>query len=332
MLEHGGRLLAASRHYAIPPDGWLDLSTGIAPWPYPAPAIPASAWQRLPEDDDGLREAACAYYAAAHVTHILPLAGSQAAILALPRLRVPGTVAVLAPTYGEYAPAWRAAGHRVAECMADELLRQAADVIMLANPNNPDGMRFACDELLAAAQGLAKRGGWLIVDEAFADVDAVDSLAAVAGTAQAENVIVLRSLGKFFGLAGARVGFCIAAPALLARLKEMLGPWPIAHPSRCIAKVGLGDTAWQVAQNGKLRTARARLAQLLTAHGLPPAADTALFAYVPCAAAAALHEFLAWRGILVRCFAEPAALRFGLPATENDWMRLACALAGWGSK
>ena len=265
MLEHGGRLRLASQRYGIALHEWVDLSTGIAPWPYPVPEIPLSVWQRLPEDDDDLLDVARAYYGA---KNLLAVNGSQAAIMALPRLRAPGVVAVLAPSYGEYAPAWRAAGHQVIECVAEDLQQQdgeAIDVMVLASPNNPDGRYFSRAALLALAQRLSESNGWLIVDEAFADVDSENSLANIAGMAGAENVIVLRSLGKFFGLAGARVGFCVAAPNVLSRLQGVLGPWPLAHPSRFIAKFGLGDTAWQAAQRQRLYAASGRLVTLLTA-------------------------------------------------------------------
>lgn len=329
MLEHGGGLRVASRRYGIALEDWIDLSTGIAPWPYPMPAIPPEVWQRLPEDDDGLLDAARDYYGSAQ---LMPLNGSQAAILALPRVFAPRKVAVLAPSYSEYAPAWCAVGHEVCECAADEILHSAAGVIMLANPNNPDGMRFARRDLLAAAERLRAGRRWLIVDEAFADADDDHTLVQLAGTQDAPNLIVLRSLGKFFGLAGARVGFCAARPEMFTRLGRQLGPWPLAHPSRFVAKVALGDTAWQVAQQGKLREASARLAQLLAVHDLVPCGGTALFQYVHYDRAAALHEFLAQRGILVRCFAVPAALRFGLPENEIAWMRFAGTLTEWRKK
>lgn len=329
MLEHGGGLRAASRRYGIALEDWIDLSTGIAPWPYPVPAIPPEVWQRLPEDDDGLLEAARGYYGS---DRLMPLSGSQMAILALPRVFAPRTVAVLAPSYSEYAPSWRAVGHEVCECAADGILHSAADVIMLANPNNPDGTRFARRDLLAAAERLRAGRRWLIVDEAFADADDEHSLVQLAGTRDAPNLIVLRSLGKFFGLAGARVGFCVARPEMFTRLGRQLGPWPLGNPARFIAKVGLGDTAWQIAQQGKLREASARLAQRLAGHGLAPCGGTALFQYLKHADAAALHEFLAQRGILVRHFSEPSALRFGLPENETAWARLADALTEWRNK
>lgn len=327
MLEHGGKLLAASQAFGVPFADWIDLSTGIAPMTYPIPDIPVSVWQRLPEEDDGLHAAACAYYGA---QNLLAVNGSQAAIMALPRLRSPGRVVVLFPSYGEYAPAWAAAGHEVIECTAQDVLQQKADVILLANPNNPDGQIFSREALLAAAERLAQRQGWLVVDEAFADVDAENSLSAMAGTGAAKNVIVLRSLGKFFGLAGARIGFCIAANDVVHRLQEMLGPWPLANPARFVAKVGLGDTAWQINQRAHLRHASARLAALLRCYGLAPGGGTALFQYVPChegvGQAATLYDHFAQHGILVRRFTQPAALRFGLPDSEAAWARLEAAL------
>ena len=119
MLEHGGRLQQASRRYGIPVTDWLDLSTGISPFAWPVPSIPATVWHRLPEDDDGLVEVARDFYGAPHV---LPVAGSQAAIQALPWLRTRSRVGVAEPAYAEHAHAWRRAGHEVLGCNARELL------------------------------------------------------------------------------------------------------------------------------------------------------------------------------------------------------------------
>ncbi len=326
MLEHGGRLRDAARHWDIPLADWLDLSTGIAPWLYPV-VISDAAWQRLPEDNDGLEAAAIRYYG--HPAP-LPLPGSQAAILWLPRLFSPGIAVLPAPTYGEYAPAWHAAGHAVREVAAADLDGAAAeaDVVMLANPNNPTGVQREAVDLRALAAKLAARGGWLVVDEAFADAAEDNTLAAEAGTTL-PNLMVLRSLGKFFGLAGARVGFLCAAPALSARLAESLGPWTVAHPSRQAAAQALADTAWQAVQRQRLAAASQRLGELLAQHGLPSVDGGLLFRYAPTPRAAALRDFLARRGILVRLFATPAALRVGLPANDADWQRLDAALTEW---
>jgi cobalamin biosynthetic protein CobC len=320
MLEHGGKRLAAVARYGIEKDNWLDLSTGIHPAGWPVPAIPAPVWQRLPETEDGLLDAAAAYYGC---SDILPVAGSQAAIQALPRLRAASRVGVPHPVYAEHAHAWRAAGHAVVAWDVSHNI-DALDVLVLVRPNNPSGQTYSRAELLDWHARLATRGGWLVVDEAFIDATPEVSLAA---DCPRDGLIVLRSLGKFFGLAGARVGFVLAEPALLVALNTLLGPWAVSAPSRWVAHAALADTAWQQAARAALPAASARLAALLGDHGLAPAGGTALFQWVRTADAADWHERLARQGILTRLFDDPPSLRFGLPHHESDWARLAAALA-----
>lgn len=308
MLEHGGRLGAAARRFGIPRADWLDLSTGIAPWPYPLPAVHAEVWQRLPEEDDGLEDAARNCYGA---RHLLALPGSQAAILALPQLFPPGRIALPLPIYNEHPAAWQAAGHTLVAWEAP------SDYAVLCNPNNPTGQRFSRAALLDRARQVRL----LVVDEAFIDAEPAESLAGC----DEGNIVVLRSLGKFFGLAGARAGFAFAAPALRESLRAALGPWAVSHPARWAARLALADTVWQAAQRERLITASRRLAALLEAHGLANT-GTALFRYAPTPRAAAFCEALARRAILVRRFDHPPALRFGLPGDEAGWQRLANAL------
>jgi len=330
-------LRAAARQWDIPLAQWLDLSTGIAPWSYPVPPIPLECWQRLPEDEDDLLPVARAYYGS---ERLIALPGSQAAILTLPRLRPPGTVAILDPAYGEYAPAWRAADHEVIGFSAEALgpianNAEQVKVVMVANPNNPDGTHFAAADLLAAAATLQKRQGWLIVDEAFADAEPEQSLAAVAGGPDAPNLIVLRSLGKFFGLAGARVGFAIAQPDLLQALQEAIGPWAISHPARFVACQALTNREWQAQQQTRLRGASERLAALLQTSGLlgegARLSGTALFQTLFTSHAEALFLNLARQGILIRHFPQWQAVRFGLPGAETEWERLQWALTASAS-
>lgn len=324
MLEHGGGVRAAVSRYGIALPDWLDVSTGINPHGWPVPAIPATVWQRLPEADDGLENAAAAYYRTAYV---LPVAGSQAAIQSLPLLRGPDLVGVVGPTYAEHARAWRRAGHRVESVAAVELdgALDRLNVVVVVNPNNPTGVRYSSEVLLGWRKRLAARGGWLVVDEAFMDATPAESLAGQAGL---PGLIVLRSLGKFFGLAGARVGFVLAEPVLLARLAERLGPWPLANASRWLASRALGDRDWQREARTRLANASQRLAHLLEEHGFAVAGGTALFQWAPVAAADFWQDALARQGILVRCFADPPSLRFGLPGLESAWQRLEQALAG----
>lgn len=322
MLEHGGRLLRAARHYGIPASDWLDLSTGISPFAWPVPPIPAAAWHRLPEDDDGLIDIARDYYGA---PHLLPVAGTQAAIQALPQLRPRSRVGVIAPGYAEHAHAWRREGHAVVTLSADALMasQERFDVIVLIHPNNPGGDRFDPADLLALHASLSARGGWLVVDEAFIDVEPAQSLCAHA---HRDGLVVLRSVGKFFGLAGARAGFVCAAPPLLDALRERLGPWTLGGPTRHVLRAALADAAWQAKAREWLRMSGQRLRTTLVAGGIAPTAGCAFFQWWRHPDAHALHEALATRGILVRRFEDPVSLRFGLPSDDDGFARLDAAL------
>lgn len=327
-LEHGGRLQAAARRYAIAEADWLDLSSGIAPWPWPVPAIPLRAWARLPETEDGLEAAARAFYGA---SSLLPVAGSQAAIQLLPRLRPGGEVGVLSPCYAEHARAWRQAGHRVQELDQAQLEGRLdqLDVLVLVNPNNPSGRLLAPAQLLDWHARLVRRGAWLVVDEAFMDCTPEFSLAALS---ERPGLIVLRSFGKFFGLAGARLGFVLAEAELLARLADQLGPWTLSGPARWVGRVCLDDRAGQARQRERATAASRRLRDLLERHGLRPDGGCVLFQWLRHDRAATLQDALARRGILLRLFTQPASLRFGLPPDETGWRRLDAALQAYSQE
>lgn len=319
MLEHGGRLRRAAADYGIAPGDWLDLSTGINPHGYPVPPVPADAWQRLPEDDDGLEAAAADYYGSAE---LLAVAGSQPAIQALPAVLRGERVSLLAPSYAEHAHAWRDR-HASAVCAdAIDAALAHSDILVLVQPNNPTGVHFGRDRLLDWHARLARRGGWLVVDEAFIDTTPAHSLTPLAGM---KGLVVLRSVGKFFGLAGARVGFVFAPAEVRTALADRLGPWTLAGPARWAARHALADTDWQAQTRTTLHSAGERLQALLAAHGLQ-ARGPALFKHVVTPDAPRLHAAFARRGILLRLFETPAALRFGLPHDEAGWVRLAAAL------
>ncbi len=323
MLEHGGRLLQAVQRYGLPRERWLDLSTGINPIAWQGAPLPLASWNRLPEDEDGLLEAAESYYGA---PKLLPISGSQAAIQTLPRLRARSRVGVPTLGYNEHAHRWRQAGHEVVpfaiehfSAAVDEL-----DVLVVPNPNNPTGERVAPAQLLEWHARLSARGGWLVVDEAFADSTPETS---VARFTDRDGLIVLRSLGKFFGLAGARVGFVLCTGTLLGQLAEWLGPWAVSGPSRLVARAALGDRAWQEEARQRLRRDSRQLAETLTRHGLPPDGGCGLFQWVRAPDAMGIHEALARQGVLTRHFGAVPSLRLGLPATAQDWERLETALA-----
>ncbi|MCS0585476.1 threonine-phosphate decarboxylase CobD [Massilia pinisoli] len=327
MLEHGGNLRAAQARYGG--TDWIDLSTGINPHGYRAPAPSAEAWHRLPEPDQDLVRAACDYYGA---PQLLPVAGTQAAIQALPRLRAelagPARVTVAAPSYAEHAHHWGRHGHALREVAYDALddAVAASDVLVVVNPNNPTGATVAPERLLDWAALLAARGGWLVVDEAFGDTAPRRS---VAGHVGQPGLIVLRSVGKFFGLAGLRLGFVGAQEPLLAALDDLLGPWAVSGPAQEIAIAALRDRGWQQATQARLARDGARMRALLADHGID-ARGTPLFHWWAAPRADDFHQHMARHAIWVRLFPDAArGIRVGLPGSESAWLRIEQALREW---
>lgn len=328
MLEHGGNLQEAIKRFGGVAEDWLDLSTGINPHGYPAPALAPHAWHRLPDSHAELLAAARSYYGA---PRLLAVAGTQAAIQALPRLRPSSRVVVAAPSYAEHALHWGRHGHQLRQIPYAELEGAAddCDVLVVCNPNNPTGATLSPASLLAWAAQLAERGGWLIVDEAFADMAPHGS---VAPYSDRPGLIVLRSIGKFFGLAGLRLGFVAARASLLAQLADLLGPWTVSGPAQQIGCVALRDAAWQASMREHLQTAAGRLQTLLQAQGIA-ASGCALFQWWPERQAEAFWRFMAERRIWVRLFPQAAhGIRLGLPADDAGWQRLARALPDWNHR
>jgi len=326
-LPHGGDLDRARRRYPEVRD-WVDLSTGINPWPYPVDALAPVLWHRLPDRDllAALAGAATRRYDAPAGARVVCAPGAQAIVQALPRLRPPGRVAVVGFGYREHARCWRLAGHAVTEEITLDAAADRADVVVVVHPNNPDGRLHPHADLERAAARLAARGGWLVVDEAFVDPVPERSLASASDR---PGLWVLRSFGKFYGLAGLRLGFALAPRVLARRLAEALGPWAVSGPAAAIGHRALADTAWATATRARLAGETARTRALLADAGLAPVGGTDLFTLVETPGAAALAETLARRGLLVRAFAErPRWLRLGLPPDDDARARLASALAG----
>ena len=323
-VHHGGDLSAASRAFGSPVDGWVDLSTGINPLPWPVPADALKSLHRLPDSGaiDTLRQAAAAAYGIDDPARIACAPGSQALIQWLPRLRDPARVAVVAPTYGEHAPAWQAAGHDTFET---ETLPDAADcdVAVITRPNNPDGILASAEAVTALANALAIKGGAVVVDEAFADLDPAPSIAA----GESSGLIALRSFGKFYGLPGLRLGFALADRDTAGRLTAAMGPWAVSSMAAEIGASALGDRDWQAATRERLARDSARLDDLLAGAGLAVVGGTALFRLVESDVAPDVHEKLGRAGIYTRSFPDtPNWLRFGLPGEDTHWDRLEKAL------
>jgi cobalamin biosynthetic protein CobC len=326
-IWHGGDLDEAQKLFPSAPGPWIDLSTGINPIPYPMPVLPLSSFERLPPPSaqGDLEEAAAKAYGAADAAGVVAAPGTQVLISLLPHLRARSQVAVLGPTYAEHAQAWRQVGHTVAE-IASLGDTEQADVVVVVNPNNPDGRLLERGTLLNLAQTLGRRDGLLVVDEAFADFDADETLVPFLP----ENAIVLRSFGKTYGLAGLRLGFAIAPASIAVPLRAALGPWAVSGPAIEAGRRALRDSDWIAAAKRARAADSRRLDALLAtvADALPR--GTILYRLMESRRAPDLFVHLGRSGIWVRRFAfNPHLLRFGLPGSEGAWSRLGQAIGSF---
>ena len=328
-LAHGGNLGAARQLFPGAPEPFVDLSTGINPHAYPVPQLSAEVFTRLPEPAAACRLAAAAAqaYGAPSPDHVVAAPGTQILLPLVAALVPPGRAAVLGPTYAEHVRAAALVGHSAREVTDIGYLKDV-DLAIIVNPNNPDGRIVSKDLLLALADQQKHRGGLLVVDEAFMDVGPAD--ASLAGEVARGNIVALRSFGKFFGLAGLRLGFALAASEIAAQLNASLGPWAVAGPAIAIGEAALADVSWADATRESLCRGAQRLDETLTSAGLKVVGGTSLFRLVRTPAASELFHRLGRAGILVRRFVEqPAWLRFGLPGSEDAWLRLRTALAAF---
>ncbi len=331
---HGGDLAEARRLSKTLAGPLIDLSTGINPRPYPLPPIPDDAWTALPQRDalKGLLAAARRAYAVDPEAEVLAGPGTQSLIQALPRVCAGyGTAAIVSPTYNEHAHVWDAAEFPVEE-IADprEAVPGHHGVLVLVNPNNPDGRRWEPRDLLPLVRAMAAGGGVTIVDEAFADGAPEISLASQAGQA---GLIVLRSFGKMFGLAGLRLGFALGDATRLAALVREIGPWAVSGPAIEVGAAALNDSQWLADTRRDLAARRAALDAVLAGSRLAIIGGTDLFRLVALPGAAALQRHLAHDGIWTRAFDyEPRWLRLGLHPDESALARLEASLAAWARR
>ncbi|QDM18145.1 threonine-phosphate decarboxylase [Tardiphaga sp. vice352] len=326
-MNHGGDLTEAMARYGGEAADWLDLSTGINPWAYPFGDIADAAWRRLPSQADGqaLLAAARHAYRVPDGVDLVAAPGTQALIQWLPHLAANGPVAIVGPTYNEHAPAWQNAGHEVIAISDLAALPDEAVHVVIVNPNNPDGRIADHATLAAVAAKLHQRGGWLLVDEAFADVDPAIGAAVLC---EKLPVVILRSFGKFYGLGGLRLGFAIAAPETIKRIAAVLGAWAVSGPALQVGARALGDDAWGEHMRAQLIEHATRLDFILTQAGGKVIGGTSLFRFVRHPDARYLHVQLARQRVWVRKFDWASDhLRFGLPANDAALGRLADALS-----
>jgi len=320
-VYHGGDLQEAEALFGRPEAGWLDLSTGINPEPYPNTNTRDTSWRHLPQTAsmETLLHAARHYYRVPESAGIVAAAGSQAILQLLPALLDGCAISIVGPTYAEHAKLWTEHGHQVTT-VGTLSNAGAADVLILVNPNNPDGRTIHPDALYEFAETRLKKGGFVVVDEAFADLDPA---VGILPRLQNEPILSIRSFGKFFGLPGLRLGFAAGAPNLISAIRQRLGPWAVSGPALEIGARALADRAWIERARERLEARADALDSVLTGAGLTVIGGTALYRLIEHNDAAAFFDRLGRAGIFVRRFQErPERLRFGVPGSARDLRRL----------
>lgn len=310
--DHGGGLDAAIARFGGVRGDWVDLSTGINPLPYPLPEIPARFWQALPDSQDqsDLLGAARQFWNVPEGAGIAAASGVSALIAALPRLAPAARVGIARPTYNEHAASFAAFGWEVCD--------NPAGANVYVHPNNPDGRHWDRDTLLQHHKTLT------VIDESFCDVSPENSHIELA---ERPGFVVLKGLGKFWGLAGVRLGFAMARPETIAALEQMLGPWAISGPAQHIGQTALSDPAWAAATRTRLTQNAARLDSIAAGAGFDNPRGTSLFRLYDVPNAETVFEKLAEGRILSRIFPYSKTLiRLGLPGAARDWEQLQMVL------
>ena len=308
--DHGGGITDAIASYGGASGDWLDLSTGINPNPYPLPTIPALSWCRLPDqaEFEALEQAAREFWRIPDSWSVLAVPGASSAIAQIPGLVPAGRVFVPQPTYNEHLTAFERFGWQ--SCQTDP------DATVIVNPNNPDGRTHVPGTI--APQRLT------VIDESFADVDPEISW---VGQVSATNTIVLKSFGKFWGLAGLRLGFALGDPELIEKLCNALGPWQVSGPALQIGAAALNDIGWAENTRKELSTSAERLDTLVKVAGFKVVGGTSLFRLYEVQSAEAVFKYFAQKRILTRIFPYSNTwVRLGLPGSEKEWARLEDAL------
>ncbi|WP_316247409.1 threonine-phosphate decarboxylase [Roseobacter fucihabitans] len=311
--DHGGGLDAAIARFGGDRLSWIDLSTGINPHPYPLQGLPHDAWTALPDKAalSDLLRAARRFWHIPDRAGVIAAPGASALIAQLPYLAEPGAVCIPAPTYNEHAAAFEASGWTLSEA-------GAATAQVVVHPNNPDG------RLWDRATLPAPSAAFTVIDESFCDVAPSHSLIELAATPQ---TYVLKSFGKFWGLAGLRLGFIAGEQERLDDLRNRLGPWAVSGPALHIATQALNDPAWAVATRQRLSEDAARLDALMQIAGARVIGGTPLFRLYDVESGAEWQARLARHHIWTRTFPyAPGWLRLGLPHALH-WPRVMAAFA-----
>jgi cobalamin biosynthetic protein CobC len=314
---HGGDVTVAARNFGRPEDQWIDLSTGINRTSYPNTQLSTQVFQALPNisDMENLLTEAKLFYEVNINSEIMAGPGTQSILKNLPLLFPKREICILTPTYSEHQYTWEQAGNKVLP--VNTLNAVPHDIVaVVVNPNNPNGRKYQVEDLINLSENLEL----LVIDEAFCDY--LPDLSVIPHLAK-HKILVLRSLGKFFGLAGLRLGFAVGMPEITQQLLLRLGPWAVSGPAIEIGTRALSDTSWVSEMRKILKSQSLRLNNILEKQNISILGSTTLFTLIKTDYASEIFSALAAEGILLRQFENYKTwLRIGLPGAENEWQKL----------
>jgi len=307
MLEHGGKLDHHLDLYGGDRSDWIDLSTGINNSPYPIPKIPKWVWECLPDErlNENFKDAARDFWKVPKSAEITTANGTSPIISILPSIFRRGNIDIYHPTYNEYKAAFTKSGWKIS--------KNNASARVLVNPNNPDGKYWSSTDILSNDK-------LTIVDESFCDLTPEKSLIKFSDQ---PGVVVLKSFGKFWGLAGLRLGCAIAAPKTLKKLQSMLGPWPASGPALFIGVKALNDKNWANNNVKKLDNLASKFDDILLKNSIHIMGGTSLFRLIKIKNAEKMKNYFAQNHILIRTFSYSNEIaRIGIPKNEKQRLKI----------
>ncbi len=261
MLDgHGGNIKKVSDLYGVDPGEILDFSASINPLGYPD-SVRAAILDRFDEvlnypdsECSDLRSTIAAKYAC-NEANILVGNGSNELFYLVPRTLKPGSGIILQPTFSEFQDALSSADVRVTDVMNedddfplfnlhDSQLKDCRDeIIIFCNPNNPTGQLIQREEIVRFVEANSDR--FVVIDEAFMDfVEEEERYSVLPDAHTLKNLIVVRSLTKFYGFPGLRLGFLVASTPVMNKLWKFKEPWTVNSLAQVAGSTALGDDAF----------------------------------------------------------------------------------------
>ncbi|MBU0480906.1 MAG: cobyric acid synthase [Proteobacteria bacterium] len=272
LAAHGGNLRALACKAGCAVDEILDFSASINPLgpPEELRQIISRSVGNLacyPDPHAGSLLAHLAGILGVEKDQLLAANGSTEIIYALPRALDVKRAVVPVPSYSDYRRAAELAGLKVLSLplVAEDGFRvdfaalagsiQNGDLVFLGRPNNPTGVSFAHRDLLELVDKFP--GIYFAVDESFYEF--IEGESGLISKKMVPNLIVFRSLTKFYAIPGLRLGFAVAAPEVAARLREQILPWTVNGIAQAVGEKIVGDPEYGAASRGFIEERRNEL-------------------------------------------------------------------------